>query len=1290
MRRALLLLAGLLLLSADAGAGGPLGATGTVPRRYPAASFPLTYRVDQGTLGTFGNATAQAIAGYAFLQWDNVSSAALSFINGGALARDVTQATDPYIAGNTQFSDGVNPVVFDTDGSITDGKLGVGAKNSVLGFAGSASVGGNYREGYVIINGFLSGAGTLADQDRYRATITHEVGHFLGLGHSQVALHADFATMYPIIVKTAQQTLDPDDTAAIANLYPAAGYTGSVGSITGTVRGANNANLSGVNVLAVSTATGAAYSTLVDYFSGGKPGFDNPPGPTGTYTITGLPPGSYHIRIEPVNANFTGGSGVGSYNTPVNANVSREWYNGSESGDMLTDNTNQQTTVVVGPGAATSGINFIENTSPTLSTLLHHDGMLSVAFPLPHGSVTGYATRFTAPVTGSLVGVRFRLQGSSTLPLTGSLTITVHMNAQGSIAGIPGAPLGSVTVPFRDLVADQDNEVWLRGIGAPINFIAGNQFHVAFTSNGVGSPVFLTDDGNPTQNRSSYQTSGSTWRNFGDGGFSTGYNLIVSAVYSSAVFGTPTPGIAVAPASLSFGTIRPGASVDRTLRVTNSGTAALNVMGTPVLGADSIDYLVVSGGGAFTLAPGAGRDLVVRFAPRRAGGNEGGTKSARLSIVSNADPSPFDVPLVGNAVQPLATRLDTAVNFGSRLVGGTYIIDTAIIHNTCTDTLHISSVALTGPDAGTAIRLLSSAGPAAVPPDGLYRIRIQFTPTERRAYSAMLRVNHDDSTGRTDIPVMGRGIAPVLASSATTLQGGSVRVGRSVTMSPLTISNSGDAPMRVTAIRLTGANAGDYSIANGPTLPVTLQPGASLPLTIRFTPRGTGARTAALEIVADGVPMARIALSGTGIQGAITAAPSAVDFGDVVVGAVERRSVTLTNSGTDTVTIASIAVTGSAFSIESGPAFGARIAPGAGVTMTLRFAPLAPGDAIGGLTIMNDGTVPAISITTRGRGVQPGMAVSRSSIAFGVVRTGAARLDSFIVRNTGTAPLTISGLAITGANPDAFEIASPSAPFTISPGGSRSVLVRLKPQTVERTLEARVNVVSAGDGSTAIVLSVTIGQGLVAVTSAVAFGTRPAGGSYDTIVIVRNVTSSDMTITSIVVRGEKDGVPGEYFRVFNTAPFVIRAADSADLRIRFNPTGAGAYSGAITLRTDDAADSALVITLNATASPASSVGREIAAGGIVLSLLPIAPNPARDVAEVLYSVRGSGRLDMDLILVDERGEVVRMLDEEAVAGYGAERRELRRLDLAGLPSGMYQVLMRSGKWSVTQMLMVVK
>lgn len=1300
MRRSLLLLLALLLVASDAIAGGPLGAVGTTPRRYAASAFPLAYRTDLGPLGSFSNATAVAISVYSFQQWDNVGTAALSFTNAGALARDVTSATDPYISGSTQFNDRINPVVFDTDGSITDAKLGVGARNSVLGFAGSAYSGGTYVEGYAIINGALSGSGGTADQDKYRATMTHEIGHFLGLGHSQIAMHADFATMYPIVIKATQQTLDPDDISAISVLYPATNYLAGVGSISGTVKRPAGTNLSGVNVVAVNTSTGDAYSGVVDYFSGGKSGFDSPPAATGSYTISGLPPGSYYVRIEPVNANFTGGSSIASYNTPVNTTVAREWYNAAgESGDMLADNTNQQSAVAVTAGGSSGGINVIANESATLTTLAYHDGTPAVAFPIPLGSVTQYATRFTAPANGSLTSIKFLLQGNSNLPLSGNLIVTVHANASGSIGGVPGTVLGSVTIPFRDLVADQHNEVWLRGLGSAVNFTAGTSFHVSFSTNNVGTPTFLTDDGNPTQNRSSYLIPANGWKNFGEGGYNVGYNLIVWALYSSSSSGgvpPPTPQIAMNPVSLDYGRVRPGTGVSKTTVLTNTGTAALNVTGVALLGQDSLDFRIVAGGGAFSLAPGASRTLNIRFQPLTSGGTEDGSKSAQLAITSNAERSPFSIPLLGNAVQPLAARFDTAIAFANTLVGETGFSDTVVLTNTCNDTLNIRSMTLSGADGGGAITLAAPFEAVGVAPKGGYRVKLRFLPTEQRMYNAVLRIEHDDSVGFTEFAVSGRGVAPVMAVSADSLDAGAVKVGAEGMLAPLSIRNTGDAPLAITDLRVAGGGAPEFTVVSpviAPGTPVTVAPGGSLDVLLRFRPVSFGERSAALEIVAAGNPPVRVPLNGVGLQGMLVLGSTSADFGDVAVGGTGEKQLDLANNGNHPVVISSVAAAGAAFTIADAPPAGTSIAPGDTLSLRMRFLPVSEGNQAGTVTVISDGMVPVLVATLAGRGVQAGLAADRTAITFGRVRLGESAADSLVLRNTGTAPLLISGVRMIGVHADAFEVVAPATSFTIPPGEGRIVGVRLRAQSQEGELQARLAVDADGGLGTELPVSAVVGPRMKASAAVVDFGTYATSGSRDTVILLRNLVPANVTITEAGLDSRKEGIPGDYFRLVDrSVPFVIPGGDSALLGVRFQPDGAGLYMAALTLRTDDPADSTItVLFYGAVSQQVGSVSAgSISAGGLSISGLLVAPNPVRNRAEILFSVGGTGRLPVTVTLADSRGSAIATLYEGIVQGVGTLHDLTLPVDLGGYSSGEYYVMLSGGGRTMTAKMVVVR
>lgn len=131
--------------------------------------------------------------------------------------------------------------------------------------------------------------GTFGTYD-LEATLTHEVGHLLGLEHSGVA----GATMQPRqgkngLYKTAQltpRTLSEDDRAGVRALYGARGGDAKTqGAVVGTITYAGGAPVYGAHVWAEEIKTGrvaAANITLAN----------------GTYRIEGLQPGTYRLWVE--------------------------------------------------------------------------------------------------------------------------------------------------------------------------------------------------------------------------------------------------------------------------------------------------------------------------------------------------------------------------------------------------------------------------------------------------------------------------------------------------------------------------------------------------------------------------------------------------------------------------------------------------------------------------------------------------------------------------------------------------------------------------------------------------------------------------------------------------------------------------------------------------------------------------------------------------------------------------------------------------------------------------------
>lgn len=153
-------------------------------------------------------------------------------------------------------------------------------------------------------------------------------------------------------------------------------------------------------------------------------------------------------------------------------------------------------------------------------------------------------------------------------------------------------------------------------------------FQAPNPANGVG---FFADTNGAQQQRGYFSTNnGGTYQGplVFTGTPQVPVNILIRAVVQNGgqING---PNIEVTPASLDFGSVNVNATLDRTLTVRNTGTAALNITG---ITSNNARFSVTSAT-SFTVAPGGQQIVTVRFAPTAAG-----VQTGTLTVASN-DPA---------------------------------------------------------------------------------------------------------------------------------------------------------------------------------------------------------------------------------------------------------------------------------------------------------------------------------------------------------------------------------------------------------------------------------------------------------------------------------------------------------------------------------------------------------------------------------------------------------------------------------------------------------------------------
>ena len=150
---------------------------------------------------------------------------------------------------------------------------------------------------------------------------------------------------------------------------------------------------------------------------------------------------------------------------------------------------------------------------------------------------------------------------------------------------------------------------------------------------------------------------------FGAGG-SLNYPLALAAdgtVYAGTGNGLASvigPEIALSPPTLDFGTVGVGFSTTQQGLIENTGDAELEIASVSISGPDASAFVIESGSGSGTLAPGATRTVTVAFSPSSAG-----DKSATLTATSTTGSASSS--LIGTGVDAPSATTNPATDVGA-------------------------------------------------------------------------------------------------------------------------------------------------------------------------------------------------------------------------------------------------------------------------------------------------------------------------------------------------------------------------------------------------------------------------------------------------------------------------------------------------------------------------------------------------------------------------------------------------------------------------------------------------
>ncbi len=362
----------------------------------------------------------------------------------------------------------------------------------------------------------------------------------------------------------------------------------------------------------------------------------------------------------------------------------------------------------------------------------------------------------------------------------------------------------------------------------------------------------------------------------------------------------------------------------------------------------------------------------------------------------------------------------------------------------------------------------------------------------------------------------------------------------------------------------------------------------------------------------------RIRQVGKPVVAALILSATSLSFGNELVSvASPQQTLTLTNSGSDTLAISSITITGD-FS-QANNCDGS-LATGASCSMQVTFTPTALGSRTGTLSVTDTTLGSPQAIAMSGTGVLPTAAISTTSLIFTSQLVGTTSSPQAVtLQNMGTAPLTISSIVASSGFSETDNCGT-----SLAVGATCTVDVVFSPTSTGTTTGTLTFIDNAADSPQTVYLTGTgIAPAVALSPSSLSFGNQGiTTTSAPQGVALTSTGTASLLISSITTTGD--------FAETNNCGTSVPPPTTCTISVTFTPTATGARSGTLTF-TDSAANSPQTVALAGTGiGPAFSLSQTSLTFGIsqgvgtTSGVLPIALTSTGTAPLLINSITATG------------------------------------------------------------------
>ncbi|NRR33350.1 choice-of-anchor D domain-containing protein [Oxalobacteraceae bacterium] len=391
----------------------------------------------------------------------------------------------------------------------------------------------------------------------------------------------------------------------------------------------------------------------------------------------------------------------------------------------------------------------------------------------------------------------------------------------------------------------------------------------------------------------------------------------------------------------------------------------------------------------------------------------------------------------------------------------------------------------------------------------------------------------------------------------------------------ISVKNIGEADLLITKVELMPALPGHFQLVSN-LGGATIAPKQERSFKIACTPVTRGHHSCKVHISSTAVNVDAPIIVSLGVTAGfpeIAVAPGTLDFGAILVGqSSSPATFVITNPGLKELTLKSATFSGPGFQISTGPLSG-KIAPTdtdpqARLEFAITATPTAAKQVAVTLSIASDAhNASPVLLKLSMKGVRPEITVSHAEWDFkDSLLGGKASVQLFTLKNTGSAPLNIADIALSG-DPD-FSFAEQSKPADPIQPGKQWELKLACLASVAKARAATISITSDAQNKQAPVLLKLKARGVAPDIGidleAKDFGKLVCGNSAVQEFIIKNTGSAHLHLSSITLDD-----PG-HFSIMD-GPVMdqpIKVNGKRTFKVKSTPTLGGTLKARVTIASD--------------------------------------------------------------------------------------------------------------------------